>query len=96
MAEDNPLALQAEAAIKRRAAVISGNVWQPKLVWTLSPFSPNELRSLVTADGHSPLDYITSIQLGRDALQWAGAPHWAQYVYLVLVEVKATFVPGQR
>ena len=81
----------AEAAMKRRAAIVSGHIWQPKLVWTLTPHREEDLRALVEASGHSPLTCLASLQLPRAALTWAGAPHWAQYCYVVLVEVRATF-----
>ena len=91
MSETDELVAQADTAMRRRSAVISGHRYQPKLVWTITPRTEDELRALVTAEGNSPLVYLASMQLPRSALMWAGAPIWAMYAYLVLVEVKALF-----
>lgn len=87
---------RADAALQRKAAVISGHRLGPRIVWTLHPWSQDEIRSLVSADGNSPLVPHEVLSLPRTVLMWAGAPHWAQYAYLVNVSVKATFADSQR
>lgn len=94
---DEPLPLltpaevaQAQRAMEQRAVVMSQHRWQPKVIWTLRPWSQEELRAVVEFEG-SPfvLAHPQVLQLPRVALYWAGAPVWAQYAYLCLVEVKA-------
>lgn len=79
----------AEAAMKRRAMALSGNRYQPKIAWTLVPWSESDLRSAIEGDGASPLRVLGTIPLPRSVVFWAGAPLWAQYAYLVLCEVRA-------
>jgi hypothetical protein len=81
----------AEEAMRTNAMVISGNRLQPKLVWTLRPRTEAELRRLIEAEGMAPFRFLKAQTLPRDAITWPGAPYWAAYAYLVLVEVKALF-----
>jgi hypothetical protein len=87
---------RADAALQRKAAVISGHRLGPRIVWTLYPWSHDDIRSLVSADGNAPLIPHEVLALPRTVLMWAGAPHWCQYAYLVNVSVKATFADSQR
>jgi hypothetical protein len=89
--EYKALVEKADKAMVRRSAVISGNRYQPKIVWTLVPYSDGELRSLISAQGNSPLRVLNITSLGRQTLDWQGAPPGAQYAYLVFVEVRARF-----
>jgi hypothetical protein len=85
----------AQKELEAKAAIISGNQFQPKLIWTIRPWSPRELTELIEAGGASPFRVVNyPMQLDRRVILWAGAPHWAQYGYLVMVEIKAVNVGG--
>jgi hypothetical protein len=94
--EYQALVKKADEALQRRAAVISGHRMGPRIVWSLQPMSEHTVRALISAEGLSPLVAHEVLTLPRVALLWAGAPHWAQYAYLVNVETKATFSDSQR
>jgi hypothetical protein len=79
----------AEQALLRRRLQLSGNRFQPKIAWTLQPWEEDALRREVEAGGASPLVVHSVILLPRTVINWAGAPLWAQYAYLLMVEVKA-------
>ncbi len=98
MAEDEYAAAVAKAdqALQRRSAVVSGHRIGPRIVWTLQPMNDTEIRALVSGGGNSPLIPHEVIALPRQCINWAGAPHFAQYAYLVNVEVHALFPDGQR
>lgn len=81
---------EADRLLQQKAVIISGNRFQPKLIWTIRPWSAEELRELIEAGGISPFVVANQpMPLDRRVILWAGAPHWAQYGYLVMVEVKA-------
>lgn len=92
--EEKPLQLptevnHAQQAMERRALVMSQHRWQPKIVWTLVPWSIGRLREAIEFEGSPFVVANEPMQLPRQAIYFAGAPHWAQYAYLVMVEVKA-------
>lgn len=78
----------AEQAMLRRRLALSQNRFQPRIAWTLVPWDESELRAAVQTPG-SPLDVHSVIGLPRSVIFWAGAPTWAQYAYLLMVEVRA-------
>jgi hypothetical protein len=84
---------EADRLLTERAVIVSGNRFQPKLIWTLRPWRSDELRQVIEADGTSPFKMANfPMPLDRRAILWAGAPHWAQYCYLVMVEIRAVNV----
>lgn len=87
---------QADKLLQRRSAVVSGHRITPKMVWTLNPMGYDEIKALVSAGGASPLVAHEVMTLPRYCITWTGAPHWAQYAYLVMVEVWAEFGETQR
>lgn len=88
--------VKADEAMQKRAAIISGHRLGPRIVWTLHAWSHDAIRALVSADGNGPLTAHEIIDLPRSVTMWGGAPHWAQYSYLVNCSVRATFADGQR
>lgn len=80
---------QAQQMVDRRRLEVSGTRFQPKIVWTLWPHTQDGLRRVIEADGYSPHRFLGAIALDRRALKFAGAPPWAQWAYLVMVEVRA-------
>lgn len=84
----------AQRAMEQRAMVISQHRYQPKLIWTLRPWSAAELRAAVEFEGSPFVVANQPVPLPRQAVLWAGAPVWAQYAYLIMVEVKAINVGG--
>jgi len=87
--ELGPEVAEAERLMLMRQLVVSGNRYQPKLVWTRAPWSRDDLRRAVEAERASPFRVLEMQALERGVIFWAGAPYWAQYAYLILVEVKA-------
>ncbi len=82
----------AEEAMRRNAVVVSSNRIAPRIVWTLRPHTEKELRRVIEAEGMAPFRLLKATTLDRSAINWPGAPYWAAYAYLVLVEVKALIV----
>ena len=82
----------AEEAMRTNALVISGNRIAPRIVWTLRPHTEAQLRRVIEAEGMAPFRFLKAQSLDRDAITWPGAPYWAAYAYVVLVEVKALIV----
>lgn len=105
MATDEPLPLHpqsrpqdveaAQRILEQRRVVVSGHRFQPKLVWSLRPMSESDLVSAVEAGGFAPFKVLYILRLPREVVTWTGAMVGSQYAYLVLVEVRATFAPGQ-
>lgn len=90
--EYQELVRRADEAMHQRRLVVSGHRYQPKIVWTLQPWSRDDLQRAIEAGRFSPFVLLDAfVLLPHAALKWAGAPYWAQYAYLVMVEVKATF-----
>ena len=83
----------AERHISERRMVVSGNLYQAKVVWSIAPLSDREIRKGVEADGYSPFKVLEIIRLDR-LKKVAGAPFWAMYSWLVMVEVKASGLGG--
>ncbi len=75
----------------RNSVVVSGNRTQPKVVWTIRPYSERELRRVIEADGMAPFEVLNILPLDRRGVSLAGAPKGCQYAYLVMVEVRALF-----
>lgn len=71
--------------------VMSGNRFQPKIVWTIVPRTEAQIRQQIEAGGSAPFSVLTVLPLPRQAINYAGAPLWAQWAYLVMVEVRALF-----
>ncbi len=94
--EYQALVAKADQAMQERATVVSGHRIGPRIVWSIRPMSEITVRALISAGGFSPLVPHEVLTLPREALRWGGAPHWAQYAYLVNCEVKATFSDSQR
>lgn len=82
----------AEDAMVRNAVVISSNRIAPRIVWTLRPHTEADLRRVIEAEGMAPFRLLKVAMLGREAITWPGAPYWAAYAYVVMVEVKALIV----
>lgn len=89
------LVAKADEAMQKRAAVVSGHRIGPRIVWTIRPLTEAGVRALISGGGFSPLVPHEVLTLPRETLFWGGAPHWAQYAYLVNCEVKATFSDSQ-
>lgn len=83
----------AERHISERRMVVSGNLYQAKIVWAIAPLSDREIRLRVEADGYSPFKVLEIIRMDR-LKAVAGAPFWAMYAWLVMVEVKASGLGG--
>src|SRR5438105_2432398 len=85
---------KAQQHLERNALAVSQNRYQPKIIWTRIPWRREELQRALEAEG-SPFVVLDAFQaLERKAIFWAGAPYWAQYAYVVMVEVKAVNVSG--
>jgi len=78
----------AEQAMLKRRLVLSGHHYQPRIAWTLAPWSEDDLRSVIQVPG-SPLIVHSVERLPRSVIFWPGAPTWSQYAYLIMTEVKA-------
>lgn len=83
----------AERHISERRMVVSGNLYQAKVVWGIVPLTDREIRKNIEADGYSPFKVLEIMRLDR-LRKVAGAPFWAQYAWLVMVEVKASGLGG--
>lgn len=80
--------------MSRKRLQLSQNRIQPRIAWTLVPWDAVALKREVEAGGAAPFTVLEVMQLPRSVIQWAGAPMFAQYAYLLLVEVKAINVGG--